>query len=218
MRGLDPLDAHLLAGQDVDRRADGPAKAVRPPAHAVQSRFALVHHRHGLHEPQPGRPRRPRVRLHLHADGPGTGTRSAEGGRRPLAGHRGARPPGRLDAGRGRRAGAPQPEGRPAGRQHAAGGRDRGRQGRGPTPLRRGSQRLRRERPGAADHRGLRRRGRSPGGPVRAALHAGPGAAQRRRPSRLRCTMPPAPSWACGTSSTRAVSRPLPIPSKTCTG
>ena len=115
-------------------------------------------------------------------------------------------------------AGASQPEGRPVGRQHAAGGRDRRRQGRGPAPLRRGGQRLRRERTGAADHRGLRRRGRSPGGRVRAALHAGPGPPQRRRSSRLRCTMRPAPSWACGTSSKPAASRPLPTPSRTCTG
>ena len=80
LRGPDPVDAHLLAGQDVDRGADGLAKAVRPSAHAVQSRLALVDDRHGLHEPQPGRPRRPRVRLHLHADG-------RQGRRKVVVGH-----------------------------------------------------------------------------------------------------------------------------------
>ena len=48
-------------------RPEGAGKAPGPPAHAVQSRSALGHDRHGLHEPQPGGPRRPRVRPHLHA-------------------------------------------------------------------------------------------------------------------------------------------------------
>ncbi len=52
--------------------------------------------RHGLHEPEPGRPRRPRVRVHLHAPAP-----EPQGRRRALAGRRGAR--------RGRRRGCARP-------------------------------------------------------------------------------------------------------------
>ena len=55
LRRPDPLDAHLLAVEDVDPRPQRPAEAVRAPAHAVQRRAAVGHDRHGLHEPQPGR-------------------------------------------------------------------------------------------------------------------------------------------------------------------
>ena len=58
-------------------------QAPGPPAHAVQSRSALGHDRHGFHEPEPGGPRRPRVRLSSAAD-----AEAAEGDRRPLAGRR----------------------------------------------------------------------------------------------------------------------------------
>lgn len=34
-----------------------PEQAPAPPAHPGQPPTALVHHRHGLHEPEPGRPR-----------------------------------------------------------------------------------------------------------------------------------------------------------------
>ena len=64
LRRRDRLDAHLLAGQDVDRRAGRAAQAAAAPAHPGQRRAAVGRDRHGLHEPQPGRPRRPRVRLH----------------------------------------------------------------------------------------------------------------------------------------------------------
>ena len=60
----DRLDAHLLAGQDVDRRAGRAAQAAAAPAHPGQRGAAVGVHRHGLHEPQPGRARRPGVRLH----------------------------------------------------------------------------------------------------------------------------------------------------------
>ena len=55
-------------GQDVDRRPRRAAQAAAAPAHAGQRRAALGRDRHGLHEPQPGRPRRPRVRLHPDPD------------------------------------------------------------------------------------------------------------------------------------------------------
>ena len=51
-------------GQDVDRRAGRAAQAAAAPAHPGQRGAAVERHRHGLHEPQPGRARRPRVRLH----------------------------------------------------------------------------------------------------------------------------------------------------------
>ena len=75
------LDAHVLAGQDVDRRAHRPAQAARPPPHAVQPRPAVVGDRHGLHEPEPVGARRPRVRVHPDAAAP-----QPQDGRRPLAG------------------------------------------------------------------------------------------------------------------------------------
>ena len=50
-------------GEDVDRRPRRAAQADAAPAHAGRHGAAVVDHRHGLHEPQPGRPRRPRVRL-----------------------------------------------------------------------------------------------------------------------------------------------------------
>ena len=62
------VDAHLLPGQDVDRGARRAAQAAAAPAHPGRPRPALVDHRHGLHEPQPGRPRRPGVRLHPDPD------------------------------------------------------------------------------------------------------------------------------------------------------
>ena len=57
------LDAHLLPGEDVDRRARRAAQAAAAPAHPGRRSAPVVDDRHGLHEPQPGRPRRPRVRV-----------------------------------------------------------------------------------------------------------------------------------------------------------
>ena len=64
VRRRDRLDAHVLPGQDVDRRPRRAAQAAAAPAHAGQPGAAVGRDRHGLHEPQPGRARRPRVRLH----------------------------------------------------------------------------------------------------------------------------------------------------------
>ena len=86
LRRARAVDAHVLARQDVDRRADRAAEALPAPAHAVQPRPAVGRHRHGLHEPEPGRPRRPRVRVHLHAPAP-----EPQGRGRPLAGRGGPR-------------------------------------------------------------------------------------------------------------------------------
>ena len=60
--GRDRLDAHVLPGQDVDRRPRRAAQAAAAPAHPGQPRAAVGQHRHGLHEPEPGRARRPGVR------------------------------------------------------------------------------------------------------------------------------------------------------------
>ena len=75
------LDAHVQPVQDVDRGPDQAHQAALPPAHPVQSRHPVVVDRHGLHEPQPVRPRRPRVRVHLLAP-----AHQPQGRRRPLAG------------------------------------------------------------------------------------------------------------------------------------
>ena len=102
--------------------------------------------RHGLHEPQPGRPRRPRVRVHRGADAP-----RAQGRGRPLGATRrsrtgSARGPARRRARHDWRDG---PD-RPLRREHARGRGHRRRQGRGPAAARLQHQRLRRRRPGRA--------------------------------------------------------------------
>ena len=107
-------------------------QAAAPPPHAVQPRSALGRDRHGLHEPQPVGPRRPRVRLHRDPDGP-----RAQDRRRPLDGSGRARADRRLGAGRVRLARGATAHGRPVRRQHAPGRGDRGRQGRGADPARR---------------------------------------------------------------------------------
>ena len=61
--GVDRVDAHVQPRQDVDHRPRRAAQAAAAPAHAGQRRAALGRDRHGLHEPQPGRPRRPGVRV-----------------------------------------------------------------------------------------------------------------------------------------------------------
>ena len=74
------VDAHVLAREDVDRRARGAAEAAAAPAHAVQPRSAVGGDRHGLHEPEPVGARRPRVRVHRDA-----AAAAPEDGRRALA-------------------------------------------------------------------------------------------------------------------------------------
>ena len=144
-----PLDAHLLAGQDVDRRPRRAAQALRAPPHAVQPRPAVGHDRHGLHEPEPGRPRRPRVRAHLHAAAP-----QPQGRGRPLAGRGRPRAARRLDARGLRLGGQPAPEARALRRQHAGGGGHRGRQGLGPAAARVLGERPRRRQPRGPDRAG----------------------------------------------------------------
>ena len=70
LRRPHPLDAHVFAVENVDARAERAAKAVRASPHPVQSRSAVGHDRHGLHEPEPVGARRPRGGLHPHAHAP----------------------------------------------------------------------------------------------------------------------------------------------------
>ena len=80
------LDAHVLAGQDVDRRA---AQLRKPLVH-LHTQFnrdlPVGGDRHGLHEPAPVRARRPGVRVH-----PDPSAARPQDGRRPLAGPAGRR-------------------------------------------------------------------------------------------------------------------------------
>ena len=120
----------------------GAAEAVPPPAHAVQPRDPVGDDRHGLHEPEPVRPRRPRVRVHRRAAAAG-----AQGRRRPLGRRRRPGADRRLDPGRVRPTRLGDRPDRPLRRQHARGRGHRGRQGRGPAAARLQRQRLRRRRP-----------------------------------------------------------------------
>ena len=137
------LDAHVLARP----RCGSPAcellrEAAAPPAHPVQPRDPLGRDRHGLHEPEPGRPRRPRVRVHR-----GPAAARAQGRRRPLGRRGGPGPHRRVGAGRLRPARLGDRQDRALRRQHARGRGHRGRQGRGPATPRLQHQRLRRRRP-----------------------------------------------------------------------
>ena len=80
LRRRDRLDAHVLPGEDVDRRSCRAAEAAPPPPHPVQPRASLGRDRHGLHEPEPVGARRPRVRVHRDPD-----AAEAQDSRRALA-------------------------------------------------------------------------------------------------------------------------------------
>ena len=155
--GRDHVDAHVLAGQDVDRWPRRPGQAAAAPAHPGQRVPAVEHDRHGLHEPEPGRARRPRVRLHPDPPGPEPARRR---GPRQLPGHGGRR----LVVGAGRdRAGPPAVAAVGAvRRQHAQRRRHRGRQGRGRAALRRLGEHLRGQRPGDRRRRGRGHRRSTP--------------------------------------------------------
>ena len=188
------LDAHLLAGQDVDRRAGRAAQAAAAPAHAGQRVAAVGRDRHGLHEPQPGRARRPRVRLH-----PDPAGRRPQDRRRPLSATRRCRE--RVGAWAARRAGLARGAVAAAGplrRQHARRRGDRGRQGRGAAALRRLGQHLRRQRPG----RRRRRRRPTPTStrwsPSTTSSTTSRRSCARRRAARVAALRGPASSSACG--------------------
>ena len=191
----DHLDAHLLPGQDVDPRPGRPGQADAAPAHAGVHGSALGHHRHGLHEPQPVRARRPRVRLHrLQA-------RQGPPHRRRSRVHRTGAGEDRHLGARGRRLGlAPQHQAGPLRRQHAQRRRHRGRQDRGRAAARRLRQHLGRQRPGRGRQRRLRRGHRRPRGRVRGALRRRARAPQAAASGTSRCATARARSWGCSAS------------------
>ena len=82
--GRHRLDAHVLAGQDVDRRPPGAAEAAAAPAHAVQPRSPVGRDRHGLHEPATSRRTATASSGYIET----RLRRRAQDGRRPLAGPR----------------------------------------------------------------------------------------------------------------------------------
>ena len=209
------LDAHVLPGQDVDRRPGRAAQAAAAPAHPGQRRAAVGRDRHGLHEPQPGRARRPGVRLH-----PDPAGRRPQDRRR--ARQRPARWPTRIGAWARAAAAAtargPPDAAGPVRRQHARRRRDRGRQGRGRAALRRLGQHLRRQRPGRGGRRGRRRRtstssSRSTRTRTTSCPRCAPAASDTSR-----CATAPASSWACAASSTTAASPRSPRTSRTSAG
>ena len=125
------VDAHVLPGEDVDRRPGRARQAAAAPAHPGQRGAAVGDHRHGLHEPEPGGARGPGVRLH-----PDQARRGPQDGRRARVRPAGDRRGGHLGAGRGRMGGDPVAEAGPVRRQHALRRGDRGRQDRGRGRLR----------------------------------------------------------------------------------
>ena len=212
LRRAGRVDAHVLAGQDVDRRARRPAEAAAAPAHAVQPRPAVGRDRHGLHEPEPVGARRPGVRVHRDADAPAPQDRG-----RPLRRAAGAGADRHLDAGGLRLARGPRPAGRPLRRQHAPGRGHRGRQGRGPDAARRGGQRLRGRRPlgGRAGRAG--RRPSTGSWPSTTSATRWPRACVPAATGALRCATRRGSRPGCAGSSTTAASGPSPTPSRTST-
>ena len=53
------MDAHFLSGKNVDTRITDSAQAPTPSAHTIQRGNSMGLNRHGLHEPEPKRTRRP---------------------------------------------------------------------------------------------------------------------------------------------------------------
>ena len=133
LRRADRVDAHVLAREDVDRRPRRAGEAAPPPAHAVQPRSPVGGDRHGLHEPEPVRARRPGVRVHRDADAAAAARRSSGTGSDPTVIER----IGTWCAGGLRLARGADARGRPLRRQHAPGRGHRGRQGRGAAQARR---------------------------------------------------------------------------------
>jgi len=120
------LVSYFLAFQDVDQWSGAFAETLLPFRHPVQRRNPQRRDRHGLHESQPVRARRPGTRLHRRA-----AAYSAQDPGRLLGGRAGARGAGRLDALGGWRGLLPRAPRHPLRRQHARRGGHGGRQGRG---------------------------------------------------------------------------------------
>ena len=212
----DRLDAHVLAGQDVDRRARRAADAAAAPAHPGERLAALGRDRHGLHEPQPGRPRRPGVRLH-----PDPARGAPQDRRRPRQSDPAVAAPGR-GAGSGLRAASPRCAALQAGpvrRQHARRRRHRGRQGRGRAAVRRLGEHVRRQRPGRrSSTRSPTPRSTTLVERVRRPLRDRARAARRRRPARVAALRRPDRGRPARVPRPTAASAPSPRTSRTSAG
>ena len=149
------VDAHVLAGEDVDPGPRRAAQAVAPPPHPGQRVVAVVDDRHGLHEPQPGRPRRPRVRPR-----PDPPRHRPQDRRRPRRRSHGSTAHRHLDACVRGRLGPPATADGAVRRQHAQRCRHRRRQGRSRAPFRCLGQQLCRQRPRRGRRSDRRRRRR----------------------------------------------------------
>ena len=200
-------------GQDVDHRARPPPQAAAAPAHAGQPGAAVGRDRHGLHESQPGRPRRPGVRVRSdparHRPQDRHGTRG---------GPRGGSPRRRLGA---RRPGPHRDVDHAAGplrRQHAQRRGDRRRQGRGGAPLRGLGQHLGRQRPGRRRRRRRRRRRSTSSSPSTTTPTTSLPSCSPTATGTTRCATAPASSWGCASSSPTAASRRSPPTSRTSAG
>ena len=180
------LDAHFLAGEDVDRRA---RRARKPLLHlhtqanrslpwaSIDMDFMNLNQAaHGDREFG-----YVQTRMAPAAQDRGRPRQRPRGARR---GRRWARPP------RGWHA-AQDPAARPLRRQHARRRRHRGRQGRGRDPLRVLGQHLGRQRPRRRRRRGVRQRRRRPRGRVRGRLRRRP-RLRRAATATSRCATPPA--------------------------
>ena len=156
------------------RQADAPFP------HAGQHRAAVGDHRLRLHEPEPGRPRRPRVRLHRD---PARHPPHDRG--RPRIGPHRDLPDRRLVSRRCRLARGAEHERRPLRRQHALRRRDRGRQDRGRGDLRFADQHMGGDGPGDARRVRHRRADRRPDHRVPRPVRRGAESRTRRRPTRF---------------------------------
>ena len=186
-------------GEDVDHRARRAAQAAAAPAHPGQPGAAVGRDRHGLHEPQPGRPRRPGVRRTSRPGSASPARPSPGTSSDPRRRSRGSAP------GRAPRSAAPSCArcGWPASATTCATSR---------------SPRATRSRPscrfgvsvntyGVNDlvggrRRGRRRRRRRAGRRVRRHLRRRARAAARRRAARVAALRRPHRGWACARSST----------------
>ena len=210
------LDAHVLAGEDVDRWAGRAAQAVAALPHPVQRVVAVGRHRHGLHEPQPGRARRPRVRLHRDPDAGAPQDRRGSRQRPGLPA-----PDRRLGTGCRRLPHLAEPAAGPVRRQHARRRGDRGRQGRGADALRHVGQHLSavNDLVAAVDDGRRRCRRRAARRRTRRTYEVVPELARRRRAARVAASTAPGWRWRCAASSTEpAGSTRSPPTSRTSAG
>ena len=211
----DRLDAHVQPREDVDHRSRPAAQAAAPPPHPGEPGAAVGRDRHGLHEPQPGRARRPGVRRRRR---PG----SASPARPSPATSPTPRSSGGSACGRGPRSAGPGCR-----RMRLARFGDNmrnvavteGDKVEARAPVRRLRQHLGRERPGRGRRRRAgRRRSTRWSSRVRRQLRRRAGAASGRGPPRLAALRRPDRGWAFGLPRATAGSVRSPRTSRTSAG